>query len=417
MHDGPLKVLILGPYFYPQQFGIEKVMYQHAKGLAALGHDVHVASSRLRFPFGSLRSLAGEEQREGFTIHRISVVLRSPPPRRIFQYQSNGGFIMCGLGALIRRLDPDVVHAHNIGASAWAWHGARYASRHGKAFFYSPHYHVRKFKDQRRWPWLRTFFEKTLNRLPVRSADAIFHLTPYEHASFYQEYPQCPPNRYVTLPNGIGPPLAKPAQRESGVTRLLFVGRVDDPRKGFAILLEAMGRIWRQSDGESIRLEVVGSIADGTREKIAADFRGRVLIHGEVAETELDAAYARADIFVMPSLYEGFGMPYLEAMRYGVPVIGSRVGGVPWVVPIGTGILVAPGSVDELYCALNHLIRNPKLRESIGKEARRWSSGFHWDAIVARLETCYREAVGGRASADSEQTPTPPVNLLKTVDG
>src|SRR5450755_1979634 len=85
-----LRIAIIGPYFWPKNYGIDKVMYVHAKYLAARGHDVRVFTSRLRYPRGEAIDLPATEPLDGFTIQRVRVVARSVP---FLLYPSNGGLI------------------------------------------------------------------------------------------------------------------------------------------------------------------------------------------------------------------------------------------------------------------------------------------------------------------------------------
>ena len=92
----------------------------------------------------------------------------------------------------------------------------------------------------------------------------------------------------------------------------------------------------------------------------------------------------------MPSRYEGFGMPYIEAMRYGVPVIGTRAGGTPEVVPPDTGVLIAPDDEDGLCEAMMRLGTSSETRARLGRGGRSWSKRFHWDRVIDELELHYR---------------------------
>src|SRR5919112_297767 len=119
-------------------------MYNHAKHLAARGHEVHVITSNLCYPKGSLNNVPKTEERDNFLIHRLAVLIRAP--MQPFAYPSKGGLIIPGLGTLIASLHPDVVHAHNVGAPAWAYSGAKYAVKHNKRFFYSAYLHPGRLK-------------------------------------------------------------------------------------------------------------------------------------------------------------------------------------------------------------------------------------------------------------------------------
>jgi len=377
-----MRIVLTGPFFFPQLDGVEKVMLSHARLLAAGGHEVHVVTSGLRYPSGAFPDAPAEERMEGFTIHRLRVALARPNWR--FDYLNNGGVIVPGLVRKLAALAPEVLHAHQIAAPAWAHAAAWYAATRRRRFFYSPHWHP-DWKPGLR----RNLLLHGLNRLPLTIARRVFHQTRTDFDPFLEEYPWVPRARLDVLPHGAADPLpglARPP-RAPGEFVALFVGRVDEPRKGFDILRAAFARARRPG----WRLEVVGRVGDETRASLVAEFGDAVRVHGLVAETALERAYAEADVFAMPSRYEGFGIPFIEAMRYGTPVIGTAIGGVPEVVPEGTGILVPLEGVAEVAAALTHLADDPAARTRMGEAGRRWAEGFRWEAIVARLEREYAE--------------------------
>lgn len=375
-----MKIAIVGPFFLPQIYGIEKVMWYHARLLAQRGHDVHVITSNRRFPTGMFADLPQEELRDGFTIHRIRVILRSPS--RMFFYLSNSGFLLQGLTSRLEQLSPDVVHVHNVASPSWAHASARYTRSRGTKFFYSAHYHP-DCLDLPRW---HTALVHSLNRLPLREAQRVFHLTSLDFEPFGQEYPDIPRDRFDVLPNGVLPPQDVHQRTvDCSALNILFVGRVNDHRKGFDLLEQAFALV-RRPDW---LLTVVGSISDEKRMSLQARFGSAVRVLGVVDEQTLETEYASADLFAMPSRYEGFGMPYIEAMRYGVPVIGTRVGGIPETVPPDTGILVGPDDVSALCEAISCLGRSREARLRLGGSGRTWSERFHWDRVIDKLETRY----------------------------
>jgi glycosyltransferase involved in cell wall biosynthesis len=157
-----------------------------------------------------------------------------------------------------------------------------------------------------------------------------------------------------------------------GTISLLAVGSLV-PRKGYDILLSALGRIadlpWR--------LVIVG---DATRDRTAAralehqvdslHLKDRVSMLGVVPPERLGALYAAADLFVLPSRYEGYGMAFSEAIAHGVPVIGTTAGAIPEAVPPDAGILVQPNSVDDLMLTLMRVIGDPCERARLAAGAR-----------------------------------------------
>ncbi|MCU0889367.1 MAG: glycosyltransferase family 4 protein [Rubritepida sp.] len=379
-----MRIAILGPFFFPQVDGVEKVMLFHARHLAARGHEVHVVTSRLRYPTGSFPDAPAFEMLDGVRVHRLEVAIANPHWRLRQEYTGNGGVLVRGLGRKLAEIAPDVLHAHQVNAPAWALGAAWHARRHGRPFFYSPHFHPNEAPRGRRALWL----VRAMNRLPLRTARTVFHLTRRDIAPFLAEYPEADPARQEVLPNGVEPPPPFAPKPARAGFRLLFVGRVDEHRKGFDLLRAAFA----QARAPGWQLEVVGRIAEETRASLTAEFGDAVTVRGLVSEAELDAAYAAADLFVMPSRYEGFGIPYIEAMRHGTPVVGTTAGGIPEVVPEGTGVLVPPDDVPALTAALTALADDPARRAAMGAAGHAWAEGFAWPRVVDRLEAAYRAA-------------------------
>ena len=129
----------------------------------------------------------------------------------------------------------------------------------------------------------------------------------------------------------------------------------------------------------------------------------QIVFKGALGRSDVIRAYASADIFVLPSLFEPFGIVLLEAMAAGLPVVASAVGGIVDVVADGTtGLLVPPGNPSALAAGLEHLIADSSSRARMGQEGRRRVLRYSWDLIVPKIVDVYREAIaesgGGRAS-------------------
>jgi glycosyltransferase involved in cell wall biosynthesis len=162
------------------------------------------------------------------------------------------------------------------------------------------------------------------------------------------------------------------AGSSDGIVRLLAVGAVV-PRKGFDVLIEALAPLanlpWR--------LTIAG---DRTRdlktdEQLEADLKqhglsARVDMLGAVPPNRIGALYTGADIFVLASRYEGYGMAFAEALAHGLPVIGTTAGAIPDTVPASAGVLVEPNDVKALTRTLRMLIENPKERKWLASGAR-----------------------------------------------
>ena len=177
----------------------------------------------------------------------------------------------------------------------------------------------------------------------------------------------------VALPGTESAAGAAVVRKPAGDTvNLLAVGAVV-PRKGYDILIEALGRLadldWQlviAGDCKRDR-ETAGELATALVRK---RFGPRVSMAGTVSEQELAALYRDADVFVLASRFEGYGMAYAEAVGHGLPVIGTRTGAIPETVPEGAGILVPPDDVVALAAALRSMIADAGLRERCSTAAR-----------------------------------------------
>jgi glycosyltransferase involved in cell wall biosynthesis len=175
---------------------------------------------------------------------------------------------------------------------------------------------------------------------------------------------------------------------------LLYVGSLG-PHKNVATLLYAYERA-RLEGGLTTRLVVVGSPRWG-RETLAVletlRIREDILLIGPVPAADLPALYAGADCFVFPSRYEGFGLPVLEAMACGTPVIVSDRGALPEVVG-EAGILVNPEKPEALADALGRVTRDPELRTILAKAGLAQAARFSWDQSTASLLTLLHDVAG-----------------------
>ena len=170
----------------------------------------------------------------------------------------------------------------------------------------------------------------------------------------------------------------RPPPPPGGGLSVLCVARLA-PQKGLDVLVSAIGAL--VEGGTDVHLTIVGSGPLEASLRRSAERRGvaqRVSFAGAVGQDDMADYYARADIFCLPSFAEGLPIVLMEAMATGRPVVATRVMGVPELVEDGvSGLLVAPGNVDELAGALGKLAGSPGLRESFGRAGRAQSgAGF-----------------------------------------
>ncbi len=179
----------------------------------------------------------------------------------------------------------------------------------------------------------------------------------------------------------------------------LFVGTLQ-PRKNVARLIRAFAQVARQDGDVVLALGgQAGRGADALRGLIDRLGLGdRVRWLGYLPDADRPSLYAGAAAFVFPSLYEGFGMPVLEAMAWGAPVIASTTSSLPEVVG-DAGLLVDPYDVDGLARAMAEVMTDPKLRERLLIAGRRRAATFSWDRCAGEVEAAFADALGTGVSA------------------
>lgn len=176
---------------------------------------------------------------------------------------------------------------------------------------------------------------------------------------------------------------------------VLFVGTIE-PRKNLVRLLEAFAQLHRE--GLPHRLALAGELGWGYRpviERLAsADLKGGILRLGRVADADLPALYRGAAAFVYPSLFEGFGLPVLEAMACGAPVITSNVSSLPEVAG-EAALTVPPDDVAALAAALRAVLRNGALARRLRVAGPIRAASFTWRETARGVAEVYREAAEG----------------------
>ena len=183
---------------------------------------------------------------------------------------------------------------------------------------------------------------------------------------------------------GTDPPAPRPP-RPAGPPTLLCVATLT-PRKGHLALLQALAPLrhlpWS--------LHCVGSTtrdpatARAVQDTVASlQLQDRVRLHGEVGEDALAAHYAAADVFVLASEHEGYGMALAEALAHGLPIVSTSAGAIAHTVPADAAVLVPPGDGPALQAALARLVSEPALRERLAARAREAAARLPgWPAAV-----------------------------------
>jgi glycosyltransferase involved in cell wall biosynthesis len=193
----------------------------------------------------------------------------------------------------------------------------------------------------------------------------------------------------------------RPAAREShGPLNLLCVGTLT-ARKGHAVLIEALAELrerrWHLTCAGSLTRDPA-TVEDLSRQITRLRLTNRVSLLGELDSETLDRYYERADLFVLASHLEGYGMALAEAVARGIPVISTTAGAIPETVPENAGILVRPGDSRALAKALASLMDDPAARAALAARARDVSARLPtWNEAAARFATAL-EGLGTSAS-------------------
>ncbi|WP_282785614.1 MULTISPECIES: glycosyltransferase family 4 protein [unclassified Nocardia] len=196
-----------------------------------------------------------------------------------------------------------------------------------------------------------------------------------------------------TVPLGVDTELFRPHPLPRVRGRIVAVASADKPLKGIGHLLKAIARLRTAHD---LELRLVAKLEpNGPTEKLIAELglTDIVTAVSGLADEELARLLSSAQIACIPSLYEGFSLPAVEAMASGTPLVASRAGALPEVVG-DCAELVEPGNVDELTRVLGALLADPDRRRQLGAAGRRRAlSVFSWEAVAAQTVTVYERAI------------------------
>jgi glycosyltransferase involved in cell wall biosynthesis len=332
----------------------------------------------------------------------------------------------------LRSREIDVAHIHSIPQASATLKAA------AGGLLTAVHLHVE---------WLSRF-EPSVMKSQLASVDRVFACSDFIHRRHGAVFPE-EVDRFRTIFNGVdtaifGPENDGSPPAQSGAPRLLYVGRIS-PEKGIHHLLEALPTLVDEFPG--LELDIIGpnwvappeifiagsseerlqslrrfydrNLLDSIKRRLRQDFprrlsfltvpdyfeflkgrleassRGGVRFHDLVPNDELPSYYRRSDLLVLPSLYETFGIPAVEAMSCAIPVVATRVGGIPEVVKDGeTGVLVDSGDSTALAETIATLLRDPERRAKMGAAGRAdVLERFSYDRVADSLLDAYTEMV------------------------
>jgi glycosyltransferase involved in cell wall biosynthesis len=211
-----------------------------------------------------------------------------------------------------------------------------------------------------------------------------------------------PAENIQVIPNGVDASIFKPLDNITRTSfRLITTASSDQPLKGLSVLLRALAPL--RSEFSGLHLIVIGKLKENgetQKELQALNLQEAVQFKSGISSQQLVEEYAQASIAIVPSLYEGFGLPAAEAMACAVPLICSDGGALPEVVG-DAARLVGAGNVDDLQSALHELLTDDKAREQLGVQGRvHILQQLSWDCVGKKMERFYFQVLQQHAQDD-----------------
>lgn len=293
------------------------------------------------------------------------------------------------------------VHSH-YWMSAWA--GRRFAANIGSPHIVTFHTLSRIKMQSRSGEWEPPVRQESEGKI-IADADCIVAFSVHERDAIVRLY-DGNPSRIRLVPCGVDLTRFRPlgraeARNELGLNGhkvLLYVGRIE-ALKGVDLLIHTAAHL----PTDNVQVLVVGADADGSGEiarlkQMAEDLNVSEAFEfvGRVPQEQLAWYYSAADVCVVPSFYESFGLAALESMACGTPVVASRVGGLSTVVQHGrTGYLKSWRCPEAFANSLEMILVNDSLRDSMGRAARHRAEVLSWDGVAGQLFDIYQELAPG----------------------
>ena len=306
-------------------------------------------------------------------------------------------------------LEYDIVHSHYWLSS---WVGRELSQAIGAPHVVTFHT-LGLIKMQSRAGEVEPAERRVVEAEVMATADRIIAFSPHERDAMARLY-GADAGKVSLVPCGVDLSLFRPLDQDSvrarlglnGEKILLYVGRIE-PLKGLELLVETAAQI---DTAESVRVLVVGADANGDQEmdrvkQLAKerDLEDRIDFVGQVDHDELPLYYNAADVCVVPSYYESFGLVALESMACGTPVVATRVGGLSTIIHHGsTGYLQSWRCPESFANSVEMIIASDGLQQSMGEAARRRAEGMGWDNVAAMIWNEYAGLTGIPAKDDNK---------------
>lgn len=378
-----MRIVHVAIRYPPAEGGGERHVQAVCRHLVKLGHEVHVLTTKLarEVPF-EMGSYKDESVDEGIFVHRL-------PVKHVLPLWGYGNKII-GLIEKLEELNPDIVHLHGFGYR----HSdlvARQAKKHGWKTVLISHGFIPGRGAMR---FIKPFYELFVAKKTCRLVDSAIALSEEDKGRF-----QALGARNIQIiANGINVndftdlPQSDIFRKKYAIEgrMILNVSRLARV-KGQDMLLEAFSQL----NAKDAYLVLIGEDwglkkeLEAKAESLAID--DKVIFAGKVSEEVLLSAYAAADLFVLSSRLEPFGIVLLEAMACGIPVVATRVGGIPSVV--GDCARLCEPTTSSIKSGMAEMLHDEKIRKTASDCGVSRAKKFDWSETAKKVDSIYRKII------------------------
>ena len=374
----------------PAPGGAETVVKAYSEGLRDLGHDVEVVTTDLytETPF--------VKKKMPLVVNGINVTRH-----KAYTVSGEAHYVLApGMVQSFLSKNADIIHTHSYGyfQNHAGWIRERFQST---PWVITPHFHPSwSMWGGSKRKTLREFYDTVIGKGTLEAADLITCVSKHERDMLVSEIGLKEDNIKIIY-NGINwsdwssvPKKEVFRKQYPKVSEkfVLFAGRLAT-NKGLSDLISAMQLI----DKKSVDLVITGAdMGLGKQLEKEASDKG-VTMHrlGHIDDETYRSVLSAAEMLVLPSEYEAFGIVLLEAAAAKTPVIGTNVGGIPEAMsPGNNGLIVEYNDVNNLAKSIAILLEDEKMSREMGKSGREWAKKFSWESIVKEIEHEYKLIIG-----------------------
>jgi N-acetyl-alpha-D-glucosaminyl L-malate synthase BshA len=366
-----MKIAILVSMFPPKWLaGTEIATYNIAKYLAKKGHEVHVITS---LDEGLSNDLSHMDQR--FYVHRI-----------VWQKVSFFGIMLFWIKIFfkLRKINPDIIHVQSILIGIPAVISKKILKIPYIVWLRGSDIYI---------PWT---FKKSISKFVLKNANALIALT----NDMKIEIEKTCSRKISVIPNGINLGDFETLSREKSRSRLqikdeekviLYVGTLR-PIKGVKYLIKSM-KIITKYNARILLLLVGDGVEKKKLENLVKELNliKNIKFIGTILHERIPEYMQASDVFILPSLSEGFPLVSLEAMASGLPIVATNVRGLPEIINNGeNGFLVEPKNPEQIAEMVLLLLTDDELRNKISRNNKEKAKDYNWVSIVERLDELYQ---------------------------